>query len=276
MARGKKFGEIRNRETGEVLIQFIAPRAENDPLSICLRMLTHQLHKRDTEEHYGGGIFGGAFGYGVDFENDVFEMHPDWQGDCTCGATEPIHSDACQARFIKWRDARNEYAIEPSTEEEREAEIQDSIKRGFPERSARLMACARPWSFERSLTYEKEHPAPDCICEARNWVERDTHDSSCRLEQHCFTFKPSGFVMDWYKYIGRDNEIRNEGEPISLADMFGACLVSIGAPSLEECLAEWAKAEDEEAERFKRSTELFFGSESATNSDAVDPNDGNR
>src|SRR5262245_24316309 len=107
MARAKKFGEVRNRETGEVLMQMIAPRGEDDPLSICLRVLTHQLQLRHPENCSSAGVFGGAFGYGADFENDVFEMHHDWQGDCTCGATEPIHSEECRARFVEWRDTRN-------------------------------------------------------------------------------------------------------------------------------------------------------------------------
>lgn len=260
MARAKKFAEIRNRDTGETLMQMMVPRAEGDPLSVCLRVLTHQLQLRSQGEHWSGGIFGGAFGYGVNFENDVFAMHPDWQGDCTCGATEPIHSDACLAVFHEWRDARNAYGIIPSTSEELEAEVDEKISSGLSEQAARLLSCARPVSFERLDEYERQHPRPDCICEARHWVERDTHDPHCKVVQHCFTYKPSGFVMDWYKYIGRDNEIRDAGDSISLQDMFTACLASIGAPSLEESFKAYDKAEREDAERTKRLMEFLLGS----------------
>lgn len=32
----------------------------------------------------GSGAFGGRFGYGAEFENDVFEMHMDGDLDCIC------------------------------------------------------------------------------------------------------------------------------------------------------------------------------------------------
>ena len=80
--------------------------------------------------------------------------------------------------------------------------------------------------------------------------------------------------MDWYKYIGRDNEVREEGTPVSLQEMFSACLTSINAPSLEECFQAYDKAEEEESQRLKRSMAWFFGSEEPESADAVDPHDG--
>lgn len=268
MARAKKLGAFHDRDTGEVLMELMVPRAEDDPLSVCLRVLTHQLKLKTPDDDFTGGMLGGPFGYGVDFENHIFEMHPDWQGDCTCGATEPIHSKECRVRFDEWLTARNDYGVVPSTDAEREAEIKESMARGMSEMGARLAACGRPWSFERVEEYERDHPPPECICEARDWVERDTHDASCRLEQHCFTFKPSGFVMDWYKYIGRDNEIHEAGEPVSLQDMFSACLASIDAPDLDAAFKAYDAAENEHAEQLKRSFDLFFGG-SAPTDDAV-------
>lgn len=37
----------------------------------------------DDQAH---GCLGGEWGYGQDFKNDVFEMHPYYWGDCDCGA----------------------------------------------------------------------------------------------------------------------------------------------------------------------------------------------
>ena len=248
MAKAKKFGAIKNAQTGETLVQLIGPGAEDDPLSVCLRMLTHQLQQRHPDLTVGG-FFGGPFGYGVDFKNDVFEMHPDWQGDCTCGATEPIHAEACRALFDAWLTARNDYGIVPSTDAEIEAEVTKSRAMGFSEQWARLSSCARPFSFARTEEYERAHPRPACVCEAKNWVERDTHDPSCRLEQHCFAFFPTGFVMDWYKYIGRDNEIHEQGSLITVADMIEACLRSIDGPSLDVAFAAYVAAEKDRAEQ---------------------------
>jgi len=259
MARAKKFGEIRNKETGEVLVKMMGPRAEDDPLSVCLRVLTHQLKLLHPDNDWGDGFFGGPFGYGVDFENDLFEMHPDWQGDCTCGATEPIHSTECRAVFDVWLDARNDYGIVPSTPEEIEAEVQESIARGLTEMGSRLMACARPWSFERVEEYERLHPRPECICDAKHWVERDEHEPLCRLKQRCFTYKPSGFVLNWYKYIGRDNEVIEQGTDITLSDLFESCLRSVGAPSLEESFAAYVEAVNEHEQAFKEQTTAIFG-----------------
>ncbi len=71
MSIGKKFGEIRNAKTGEALVEIIGPGASDDALSIAMRLLTQQLIARG-HGGAGGGFFGGTYGYGVDFSNDVF------------------------------------------------------------------------------------------------------------------------------------------------------------------------------------------------------------
>jgi len=57
-----------------------------------LRNLTKLLvEKTGAQSSYG---LGGEFGYGVDFKNSVFEMHPYWWGECEC---EHDHKEDCLA-----------------------------------------------------------------------------------------------------------------------------------------------------------------------------------
>ena len=64
--------------------------------------LTRALSEAGWEP--SGGLLGGEFGYGAPYENDTFEMHPFWWGDCDCGhetaeydwdAANP-HQPACE------------------------------------------------------------------------------------------------------------------------------------------------------------------------------------
>ena len=51
------------------------------------------------------GFLGGEFGYGQEFKNDVFEMHPYWWGDCTCGQEEAPNGclSECKTRLPNFR-----------------------------------------------------------------------------------------------------------------------------------------------------------------------------
>lgn len=51
----------------------VPPRSEGDPLSDELRQLTKVIIETQNLEHSHG--LGGEFGYGVDYENDVFMLH---------------------------------------------------------------------------------------------------------------------------------------------------------------------------------------------------------
>lgn len=244
MARAKKLGQIRNAKTGEVLVQMFVPSADNDALSTWLRMLTHQLQKL-VPECVGDGFFGGPFGYGVNFENDVFEMHPDWQGDCTCGAKEPIHSPECLAETRAYRRQQERFVYPPKTKEQIDAKISENLAHGMNRFAAMMEAYAHEvnWAVDAKLRkeYEAIHPFPICVCPAANWVAREEHDSTCRVLQNCFRHKPSGLTVQWYKYIGRDNEVSGGGD-VTLAAVFNDCLRSINGPTLADAFVEYTKA----------------------------------
>lgn len=111
----------------------VASTAEDEDLVA----LTEFIHKSTLPgEPYGYGL-GGPFGYGIEFENDTFEMHPFWWGDCTCGVPEDAngfsmggHQPTCryempnfrhktsgiEVRWYKWIGRSMEWKGQPSPE----------------------------------------------------------------------------------------------------------------------------------------------------------------
>lgn len=113
----------------------IVAAVDDDAFTRGLRDITRALLKRKPEDACGG--LGGSDGYGVDYDCDVFEMHPEWWGDCTDGCPWPVASDdaphvpACKAgrpnfrhkasgleiRWYKYIGRSMEYSREVSREE---------------------------------------------------------------------------------------------------------------------------------------------------------------
>lgn len=74
----RKIGELRDSETGEPIAEMIAPAnalSSGDALSEGLYALSETIIRGLQSERDGGGL-GGRFGYGANFENEVFMMHP--------------------------------------------------------------------------------------------------------------------------------------------------------------------------------------------------------
>lgn len=79
-------------------IQAYIPVPDTDEVSDGLRMLTKTIHERGLADGEQCGFFGGEWGYGADFENDVFAMHRDYMDlECTCGHDE--RADAVEYRL---------------------------------------------------------------------------------------------------------------------------------------------------------------------------------
>lgn len=78
--------------------------------------------------------------------------------------------------------------------------------------------------------YKEDRPAHDA-----KWTEflalHPGHKPTCSLELPNFHYKPTGFKVRWYKWIGRDNE--TEGDPGDVRTMLGQCLASV-APTAGE------------------------------------------
>lgn len=85
----------------------ITPPVASTDEEMDLVNLTEFIHKtKFPGEPYGFGL-GGPYGYGIEFENDVFEMHPFWWGDCTCGVESQDdgrpHESSCRYEMPNFR-----------------------------------------------------------------------------------------------------------------------------------------------------------------------------
>ncbi|MEH0110812.1 hypothetical protein V6N00_13960 [Tersicoccus sp. MR15.9] len=89
----------------------VLPAASSDQISTDLRALTQALVGAGVENHYGG--LGGTYGYGVEFENATFMMHPfcwceqddcPWCVRCTCPEDADLYRDLAgeQISFEEW------------------------------------------------------------------------------------------------------------------------------------------------------------------------------
>jgi hypothetical protein len=126
------------------------------------------------------------------FENDVFRMQPYYWGDCDCGYDEKEwqwdkehkHAEACyQIEYRKIRDTTEYFSKEAQTLIE---ELCGRYGLSYPSSCAVHCTC----------DYEKEWAA---------WSAENKHAETCALVQPNFSFKPTGFKLDWYKYALRSS-----------------------------------------------------------------------
>lgn len=170
-----------------------------DPLFNFLRGLTRQLTLNKPEEQAFG--LGGEFGYGTNFENDTFLMHRfcwcekdacAWCAGCTCPETAFHYLiDGVEVSFDKWM----KYYVDrvPNTSNPDWEKIANEVNKHRAEKHDEICDyCQGKGIYERFGV--KGMGAPN------------------------FWHKPSNFMVWWYKWIGRDMEIRNPNN-ISLKDI---------------------------------------------------------
>ena len=135
--------------------------------------LTEFLTRTGAAPEYHGGILGGPFGYGVEFENDTFMMHPycwcerddcPWCWGCDCPEDAWIYEVAGQR--VDWQTFLDEY-----------------------DRTGN--------SNRRSRKNE------DLSCD---------YCRGTRVSAPNFLHKPSGTRVGWYKYIGRGMDVDVRGD----------------------------------------------------------------
>lgn len=290
MASAKKFAELRNAETGAALVQFFCPGTDRDIISVGLRILTHQLTLLKPEAHRGDGIFGGEYGYGIDFENDIFLMRPynEDQG-CTCGFTEVAetwheanpHSAGCYSsvrnqRIKEWKllnpepgyrcdiftvngtryDSADE-ALKAHFAEggefqsamSAEAELRyEHWRRWYDQRQQAEEVISRTLCSQLEISWDDgKGSAIHCTCgkkqRAETWFAENDHDPRCPIALPNFWFKPLGFRVEWYKYIGRDNVINKPIGVDEWINILREVLASIDGPTLDAAVEAYAKCE---------------------------------
>lgn len=182
-----------------------------------LYALSEELGKRDPDAQVHG-FLGGEWGYGQDFRNDTFEMHPYWWGDCECGfedealAWEEANPHTPECWQERWSNEHNRI---------------NALNLGYDE-GVRLMdewATANGWDGRPGV-------AVFCDCGQdglyQAWRETHSHDPECGVVRPNFKY---GLVeVRWYKYIGCGMSCSHELDRAAWRVLFAACHASLVNP----------------------------------------------
>lgn len=207
----------------ETAIEIIVPfqEGEDDQLSHGLVTLTEAISQIDPDI-VAHGFLGGEFGYGAQYDNTVFTMRPYYWGDCTCGAEQ---------RSEAWHEAN------PHSPECYQTKLNAAQLAAGVQSSQKASGDYKTQSAARDAVYQKlctefglSYPAGcavHCSCGKGERAKAADiyHRPDCAVELPNFLYKPTGFEVRWYKYIGRDNE--TEGEIDDMAAMFQHCIASL-------------------------------------------------
>ena len=194
----------------------VLPEKQDDYISQTFRQLTEAIHNHKLADASGYGL-GGEFGYGVDFENDVFMIHRYcwcdkdnclWCMSCTCPLEARIFHyfvDNNEVSFEEWLDFYKRNISLSSLDTNREA-ISNQINQ------------------RRSESCE-EYPELFCdFCAGKHEVYLLSGQKGVAAPN--FWHKKSGFRVWWYKWIGRDNKMYNPND-LNLKSMFADCFSSL-------------------------------------------------
>jgi hypothetical protein len=217
-----RFAHAVDKSTGEVVAEFFGPpnsRSDGDSLSESLYAISEVLIRGAFPEKRGG-LFGGDFGYAVDYENETFLLHRDHQdAECSCGRDEEYkqfearagqHLHTCSQVIISrklesWPETPH---VDLSTRWKLEDRLSDRV--------ATKLGVQRRW---------------DCTCGVlevtKSWRETHHHDPKCMLELPNFRHKASGFEVNWYKYIGREMKASTVLSSEEFRQVFDDCWKSI-------------------------------------------------
>lgn len=96
-------------------VRIFYPVPDDGPISDGLRALTEAVHRSGLADGGEGGLFGGSFGYGANYENDVFLLHRycwcedpqcPWCGGCYCASNDirglPESQSAAPETLCDW------------------------------------------------------------------------------------------------------------------------------------------------------------------------------
>lgn len=180
-----------------------------------LYKLSEMLGKKnpDSQAH---GLLGGEWGYGQDFKNEVFEMHPYWWGECTCGFDESdlswseIHLHTTPCFFNRYMAEEKRLASDVVSFDKRHDLMTE-------------------WAKANGYADAPNGMAVHCDCgvheEYAAWRNDNNHASDCR--EAIPNFKCGDLEIRWYKYIGRGMSINREVSRAKLRRIFRKCRQSI-------------------------------------------------
>lgn len=180
----------------KIEVHIILPERAEDALSEGLRLLTRHLHRMGHEG--ARGFLGGEDGYGVEYENDTFMMHPfcwcermdcPWCGGCDC-PEEAFHYyvDGVEVSHDEWLRFYN-HAVHGV----------DDVDRKHLQLPSNWEELADEANKHRSTSH-------DAVCDY--CIGQGVFGPPAEPSQGApnFWHKSSGLKVWWYKYIGRGME----------------------------------------------------------------------
>lgn len=177
--------------------------------------LSKTLGKK-TPDAQAHGLLGSEWGYGQEFKNEIFETHPYWWGDCTCGFEE---------KDVSWSKKR------PHTRTcfftRYQVKNEDVSRKEIPfDKKHKLMT---KWAKANGYADAPNGMAVYCDCGVDRaytiWRKRNNHTFDCRVVAP--NFKCGDLEIRWYKYIGRGMSVNREITREELRQIFSRCRRSI-------------------------------------------------
>lgn len=199
-----------------VEVRIITPPVAESDIELDLVNLTRWLVESGRAENVGGGL-GGEFGYGAEFENDTFLMHPfcwceredcAWCGGCSGKGHHPGHGPDCYQSRLEPIQAKygEKVAFEGGSfwsgywGDERYNRERTSlcVAMGLDTEFGCEVHCTCGGDVEARRRYDA------CVCD---WhMGRGVFRFGKAVQGPNFWHKPSGLQVRWYKWIGRDTE----------------------------------------------------------------------
>lgn len=249
-----RIASIVNKESGETVCEvFGPPRADSadaDGLSQGLYALSEILVRSETVESFGMGM-AGPYGYGVDYENDVFKMHPYcWCERDTClwcakrcgcklrhcgyyldgREVSKREQDAWHATIVKpipWEAPGQSFDTRGTSAYKKAERAFDAYVKERDARSGRIFR-ALIHTCQHKMFYSQPEDIW-AVYAPQPYPESAPH----------FWHKASGLRAWWYKSIGRDMQTNRpdlKGE--EWARIYRECLDSLPDGAVEKARAE--------------------------------------
>lgn len=187
-----------------------------DWASDALYELSEKLGKMNPDDQ-AHGFLGGEYGYGQEFENNLFIMRPYYWGDCDCGYEDVGYYDGKHKNCYQnhYKEIYPEHYYLHSKIEQKKVDV--AVKK----------LCK-----EMGLTYPAGS-AVHCTCDYHKRVEEwhkqvgfpMGHKETCATVLPNFHHKPTGLKVSWYKYIGRGMSA-NQEKPENWHKLIAECIES--------------------------------------------------
>ena len=184
----------------------VLPPVDDGIISSGLYELSKALGTMSPEDQ-AHGFLGGEWGYGQDFSNDVFMMHPF----CWCEQDDCEWCAGCDCPDVAWHYFVDDEEV---TYDEWAAFYQRQV--GDPP----------DWMSD-------DWTAHIARADAANARRKTAHDPMCRVckgewgNAPNFKHHESGIEVRWYKYIGRSMEVSEPVDSGRWLAILGECMASL-------------------------------------------------